>query len=137
MNKLDVGMYVRTKWGIAKYIKNLATNITIYRMIDKKIIFENIEGYENLLLDNEIQKASYNIIDLIEVGDYVNGWRVNRVEKEEDGTFLTVGTLTSFVSRNEKDPYLTEDYNEADKICKIKSIVTKEQFESMSYKIGD
>ena len=37
--KLEPNMYVRTKWGIAKYIHNLVTKETVYRVIDKKIIY--------------------------------------------------------------------------------------------------
>ena len=40
--KLEVGMYVRTKWGIAQYLHNLVTKTMIYRVVDKKIVYENI-----------------------------------------------------------------------------------------------
>ena len=128
--KLEVGMYVRTNDGYINKIKKVNQyNV----LVDARDLF----GEELNIPNNEIIKASHNIIDLIEVGDYVNGWRVNRVEKEEEGTLLTVGTITSFVSRSETEPYLTQDYNEADKMCKLKSIVTKEQFSQMEYKVGD
>ena len=67
----------------------------------------------------DILKHSFNIIDLIEKGDYVNGFEVSR----KDGDVVVVldffGQTRGIESKN------------------IKSIVTKEQFESMSYKIGD
>ena len=64
--------------------------------------------------EDKIYKASFNIIDLIEVGDYVNDYRV----VERMGDWLDLESATA----ENKD---------------IKSIVTKEQFESMEYKLGD
>ena len=123
--KLEVGMYVRTKYGIAKYIKDLVTRETIYRLIDKKIVYDNVEDWEDCLLDNEISKASYNIIDLIEVGDYVNGHRVLEIFKDR----IKFGEDSLVLARksNYDNYYLY--------IEEIKSIVTKEQFESMQYKV--
>ena len=55
-------------------------------------------------------------IDLIEVGDYVNRHRVSNVFDE----YITT-----------EDDQITIDKED------IKSIVTKEQFESMEYKVGE
>jgi hypothetical protein len=76
---INVGDYVRTKYGIAKYIKDLVTKITIYFVIDEPIVYDNVEGSENLLCSNEITKSSPNIIDLIEEGDYVNGYLIEKI----------------------------------------------------------
>ena len=96
--KLEVGMYVRTKHhGILKY-------------------------GDRFLFDDDILKASHNIIDLIEVGDYVNGYKVRKISVyEDDEKFL------EFV-----DDCYTELLNR-----EIKSIVTKEQFSQMQYKVGE
>ena len=120
-DKLEPNMYVRTKWGIAKYIHNLVTKETVYRVIDKKIIYDNVEDWEDCLLDNEILKASHNIIDILEIGDYVNGYYVEDVLK----TFVNVAVGSNYF----QSPTIYEK--------DIKSIVTKEQFESMSYRIGE
>lgn len=76
--------------------------------------------YARLAVDN-IVKASFDIIDLIEVGDYVNGSKV--------------------IDIVENDVYVSNFYKEQciEQVSKkkIKSIVTKEQFESMSYRIGE
>ena len=69
-------------------------------------------------------KHSKNIIDLIEVGDYVNGKLVSNVDKVDN---------INFIEWDDGDMYKTEISN--DKF--IKSIVTKEQFASMEYKIGE
>ena len=147
---LSVGMYVRTEYGISKIINIFpekratfietdnglgncsVSGVSLPRGLHKGIYLLE-ENYE-MFIENNVKKT---IIELIQVGDYVNGWRVNKIEKKEDGVMLTIGTITSFVSKNEKEPYLTHDYDEPDKICKLKSIVTKEQFESMSYKVGE
>ena len=131
--ELKEGMYVRTEDG---YIDEVIIDYEGH-CNSPNCNCKHVSCEHNYYDENKIAKASNNIIDLIEIGDYVNGWRVNGVEREEDGTFLTIGTLTNFVSRNETNPYLTQDYNEADRLCKIKSIVTKEQFESMEYKLEE
>lgn len=60
----------------------------------------------------KIKKHSFNLIDLIEVGDYVNGMQV--VEKYEN----------SFAFEYEGQLFSNKQ---------IKTIVTKEQFKSMEY----
>ena len=69
--------------------------------------------------DNDFIKSSPNIIDLIEVGDYVNGEPVKSVLKDcEGGTLLTASEREYLVAEED-----------------IKTVVTKEQFEAMAYKI--
>lgn len=100
-NEIKVGEYVRNTFG----------DIYIY----------DYSGHPMLLEDkfyNRVVKHSKNIIDLIEVGDYVNGHLVLKVE--EDG-FLLVDD---------------KGYTHLAPI-NIKSIVTKEQFASMEYKIKE
>ncbi len=111
--KLEVGMYVRTKWG---YICKLI-NINDFREPSFKYGVEaNYLRDVMFIGDEDIAKASHNIIDLIEVGDYVNGERVEEIWKE----VVLVGQECRPISFNN-----------------IKSIVTSQQFESMSYKRGD
>ena len=117
--EIKEGMYVRTKQGkIGKIIDiNLGQE-------EKRYILDSSSVY--IYCEEDISKASHNIIDLIEVGDYVNGNRVdftnsnNKLSYEDKciGFYDGNGDITLF----EKD---------------IKSIVTKEQFESMSYKVGE
>ena len=122
--ELEVGMYVRTKWGIAKIrevevveeiLGREVQPITVY-YVDR--CFQPID--ETKCFKEDILKTSHNIIDIIEVGDYVNGERVGAVEKYEESK-LTVLALF--------EDYCTQQ--------NIKSIVTKEQFESMAYHVGD
>ena len=143
---MNVGDYVRTKYGIAKIIdlkENPYGEKTIY-ILDKEIIniydcdggklaccnpfindmqdrFDTKFGDEKCII-----KSSPNIIDLIEVGDYVNGY---------------------LVKGKTNDEVIVEYYCYSKELCDghylhwhkdyIKSIVTKQQFESMEYKVGE
>ena len=117
--KLEVGMYVRTKY-------NGIFNIQVLKKI-KDINCDYIEiNYINYPR-NELLKASHNIIDLIEVGDYVNGCKVDNINYDLDYEEDIVESITIC-----DYSMLIKDVLHNDE---IKSIVTKEQFESMSYKI--
>lgn len=121
--KLEVGMYVRFN-DLTNYSKN---NIV---MIDKiKFISEVMCGLEETLsitfekynedvLKKDIIKASHNIIDLIEVGDYVNGNPVCQIKKDDHNR------IWIYTDSNYKYGYLEED---------IVDVVTKEQFSREKY----
>ena len=108
--KLEVGMYVRT------------INGKIWIITSQKAI----SGHRK-----DIIKASYNIIDLIEVGDYVNGSKVidiSIIGKDKE-KWVWVEQMED-TDNKYGDDYV--GYNNE----QIKSIVTKEQFEQMAYKVG-
>ena len=86
------------------------------------------DEYE-LIKTTEILKHSKNIIDLIEVGDYVNGYKVVETfidNKKKDELWLGVVVSSKMI----KEP-LQEYFNNE----MIKSIVTHEQFETIEYKV--
>lgn len=128
--KLEVGMYVRTKDGI----------------IDKVIIdynghcanpnceYKHISCAKNYYDEDKVVKASYNIIDILEVGDYVNGYKVEEVNNNLNEHKGICNSLDTYL-------WVVNDLDEFEEIVifekDIKSIVTKEQFESMEYRIGD
>ena len=109
---MNVGDYVRTKSGFIDKI----TNINDFREQNMKYALEQPSWNDDIVFigEKDIIKSSPNIIDLIEVGDYVNGRLVEW--KSED--FVAFGRL---------DYAYEED---------IKSIITKEQFSSMEYKVN-
>lgn len=114
--KLKNGEFVRTKKGSIDKLK-------FYGIYTELVYFENNKGM-TCVTKNEIANHSFDIIDLIEEGDYVNGKRViyvASIENKDDEEELCV-----FVEE-------TQDCIEAKD---IKSIVTKEQFESMKYVVG-
>ena len=119
--KLEVGMYVRLdrNQGIAK-IDEYDEENNIYSL-DKYIYDEYGDG--TFCLDTEdVIKASYNLIDLIELGDYVNGLVVTRICFDGETSEKYLNMYGSVSEWNNED---------------IKSIVTKEQFNSMKYEVGE
>jgi len=119
--KLEKGMYVEyLKYGI-RTIGNRINEIKECGYVrDNKqqfgLTYYSPGSY--LLIEKEIQKASHNIIDLIEVGDYVNGLRVNEV-REQSILILNDSTQRwNLIGGND-----------------IKSIVTQQQFNSMKFEV--
>ena len=121
METLEVGMYVRDEKGHIGKIINKKNDLL---EIDNGLI-----TYDTF--HPEILKASHNIIDLIEDGDYINGFPVEdyfREYNEEKYIFENTGVIT------------TECYLENTDFCwilerNIKTILTKEQMETNQYVI--
>lgn len=122
---MKIGDYIRINNGqIAKIVKIkeykkwlniIYTDIAIDMHEDRAC-------NDNFVDEEDIIKSSPNIIDLIEVGDYVNGGKVYEKEKDYIVINADFGNLFEFMNIYEKD---------------IKSIVTKEQFEIMKYRVGE
>ena len=90
--KLEVGMYVRTDNG---QIYKLTQEI---EGTQDTICIENIDVLKEL---NTITKSSHNIIDLIEVGDYVNGYRVDRIETFHKGSEIETKSIISLMNTHD------------------------------------
>lgn len=142
-DKLEIGMYIRSNEGyIAKFIEKkqrpfyAGTTQPHFDYIFDGAVWDTrgCDGdYDECeLTEREIEllvkEPSYNIMDLIEVGDYVNDYKV--IHKGFDD------------NRNNQ---LFIDWNETEKsrggncitLEDIKIITTKERFEKESYKVGD
>ena len=118
--KLEVGQFVRFKDK---------RNITYIRKI-REIPQDN--RYASIYLDKEanyskglslknIIKASYNIIDILEKGDYINGLQVNKIVDGKP------------IHEDYNDPFYSFGWENDD----IKTVITHEQMEQMSYKIKE
>lgn len=125
---MNVGDYVRTDTGIIQKIDKIYeqndtndTHIQLNKMGAGKSVFILDNGKELLYSKGEVIKSSPNIIDLIEVGDYVNGVLINI--KDDKGVY--------------HGAYDSKDEVHITKVEDIKSIVTYEQFKSMEYKVGE
>lgn len=122
--KLEVGMYVRTKDGyISQYKYYDTTNAYMEKLLCIPLsngTFANIE---------DIVKAGYNIIDILEVGDYVNGYIAEEIKRGYDGKIWIDNGTRGY---DEGGEYIIWKRNED-----IKSIVTKERFKNMEYRIGE
>lgn len=128
MSKLEVGMYVRGKYyayrgKIGKIIKNYNSDLEIaYKNgIVKTTVGSFIE--DNYDINGKQYVASFNIIDLIEEGDYI---RIATSSKF-DHVYYSYGKL---VIRDDID--ISQYSNNF-----IAEVITKEQMEQMSYRIGE
>ena len=115
---IEVGEYVRINndfrliaLGIGKVIK--INQDTIYVKMNFELPFA-------FKLEN-IAKHSKNIIDLIEVEDYVNGYKIIAINYKEN--YITIQNINEFGENGIK--VLQED--------EIKTILTKEQMEANCY----
>ena len=138
---MKVNDYVRTDKGEIGKLKELKLDYTkgkrlvtyyTYREVEENfIIFDNtnitqrfVDGSCYYLTDDELKnveesiiKSSPNIIDILEVGDYVNGGQVREIEK--DYIRISGGSyIWQFLKKEE-----------------IKSIATKEQFKNIEYEV--
>ena len=104
---IEVGEYVRTNYGrICKVINN---NYFMPRYLE----CEN----EMLIDRTDIVKHSKNIIDLIEVGDYINGQKVYNI----------TSACIYCVGKAVQNKFTIN----------IKTILTKEQYERNCYKVEE
>lgn len=94
--EIKVGEYVRTKKGK---------------------IFQYGKGRAYLGKDNAIIKHSKILSEVVQVGDYVNGKLIHKIDKGQNYCYLYYGNCKTFV-----------DYQ-------IKTILTHEQYEINSYKV--
>lgn len=118
---MKVGDYVRTKSGIICKIES--KNYTGYSdwLIDTLYYNDDeiIDDWTCGIKEYDVIKSGPIIIDLIEIGDYVNGEKVIRLFNP---TFLSMGEL----------PYVITDKNKYEP-QEIENVVTKEQFENIKY----
>ena len=127
---MEVNDYVRYK-TLSNQIKiNKIKNIV--EPDDSELSMTNIILYDldnkDVTADKYIIKSSPNIIDLIEVGDYVNNEKI-----------VDIGCLTNGPEEGTKviDYYIAPNTVYYFKNEEIKTIVTREMFESMEYKVKE
>ena len=122
-NEIEVGEYARTKDGrIIKFNKFGTLRVGYTNTKYYKTIISNRSHYKY----DDIVKHSINIIDLIEVGDILklkNGEKCEVLEHQGYGNWLQL----EWENINDNEDFLK----------KVDSIITKEQFQENSYKVGD
>lgn len=125
--EISKGMYIRTEDGyISKCIDIDSDNFAFF---DKPVYKNFSDTFDSCYLNNiDIKKASFNIIDLIEVGDYVNGQKVKEIEKGDGYYYLFNACYDGIMSHIIAVKPKSDGY-----IKPIENIVTKEQFDSMKY----
>lgn len=120
--KLEVGMYVR--------LQNDAENIVIINRIanvfETTILTENDGSiYQGEYTKENVIKANYYRIDILEVGDYVNGYKIGYIDDCK-------GAMRQFYYDYENPNDDVGHWEE-----EIKSVITHEQMEQMAYKVDD
>ena len=110
--KLEVGQFARFKSGYIVKVLNVKDN---WIETDTKFITRTFP--------KDFVKASYNIIDLIEVGDYVNSKKVGYIDDCK-------GAMREYYYDYENASVDAGHWFE-----EIQTIVTKEQFSQMQYEV--
>jgi hypothetical protein len=130
---LEIGIYVRTENGMIGKITHFNKKEIEFDGLLYYCDYENCSDkycyYETPEELNFITKLSLNLIDLIEVGDFVNGHLVYEIEEHSDGYDKELHLESCEVGSYRIDRYDAKDY--------IKSILTHEQYETNSYKKGE
>ena len=138
---MKVGDYVRTKYGI-KQIYEIDNNKTVWKY-KFKLKKQDGNGCVDLgcFSDSDVIKSSPNIIDLIEENDLLKiEYYSLRYEERVTRLFEVTYKDEKYINLdNAKCDFMLidGDWKKSDKALEpiIKSIVTKEQFSSMEYKI--
>lgn len=101
---IKVGEYVRTHVGTIKKIIKIDKHLVMvghgmqdwhyYCKTDKgnKLFAETLEELQ-MQLKKAIKTHSFDILDLIEVGDYVNGYKVLDFKKKEDRIMICIARI--------------------------------------------
>lgn len=122
MNNIEVGDYIRSKInGMISKITDIEQFEELGQIVERYILDNNYnKGFCSTEKDSVI--ASHNIIDLIEVGDILCLYIV------KDNQYITIEIIQDYY----------KDWIEDIKLGKLKllSIVTKQQFQAIEYKIG-
>lgn len=136
--KLEVGMYVR----LVNDVEDIVVINKIANVFETTILTENDGSiYQGEYTKENVIKASYNIIDLIEEKDLLEiEYFSLRYEKRVTRLFEVTYKEGRFINLNNAKcqfMLIDNDWTDNDKELEpiIKSVVTKEQFESMKYSL--
>lgn len=127
--KIKVGMWVRTDDGFITKILGIIGKDIYNDSHGKEVIeygtnreYQRSDKYNSgfYMYSDWVVKASHNIVDLIEVGDYVNGSEVCMIKPDENNRLWI---------------YTDSNYKVGIMESEIKTILTHEQFEREAYKV--
>ena len=139
--KLEVEKFIRTPYGIRKivnitkddgYGKPKVRVIELDRHLNTPYKFDYIFYTD----ENVIKKckASYNIIDILEVGDIIKLFMEDDIDGEDTNIFELIAIN---YNDNEIGVFNSDFQIEFFPIENLRGILTHEQFEQMAYKVGD
>lgn len=123
---MEIGDYVRTKYGIAKFIDYEIKSLGMI-VIDRYIAYDHDTGYRNIITPDEIINSDPDIKKLILSGDYV---------RYKQGRYLSdqYYIVDSIYNRDGDFKYLTVDNEPLDAID-IVSVITFNQMSNSAYKL--
>ena len=124
-DKLEVGHFIRTIKGIGRIEEITEDKTEIYFNCDTGLTISFIKKDFTQEEMAQYYKHSDSIIDLVEKGDYVNGYKVLDILK---GFKILVDKLE--LNTYDGNYYLKQFTND-----EIKSIVTKEVFKANEYRM--
>lgn len=121
---MKIGDYIRTEKGkIGKIIRYIDDPTDYYCNCYVTTLKDSFT--DTYLTEYDNIKSSSNILDLVEVDDYVNGFKVLEI--------LSHNPQLIFVTYKYNGHHYTKILDNED----IESIVTHEQFENIKYKVGE
>ena len=123
---MEIGDYVRTKYGIAKFINYEIKSLGMI-VIDRYIAYDHDTGYRNIITSDEIINSDPDIKKLILTGDYV---------RYKQGKYLSdqYYVVNCVYNSNGNFKYLMVDNEPLDTID-IVSVVTFNQMMNDEYKL--
>jgi len=119
--KLNEGDYVRTREGIDQFEYTHKGN---YGLVNYK--FKS--GNDMTNPEYYVLKSSQYLIDVLEPGDYVNGMKVTKVDETYHGRKEMAIYCDDNGDENWQQVLIYDD--------EIESVVTREQFEEMEFKVN-
>lgn len=123
--KLEVGMYVR----LQNDVENIVIINKIANVFETTILTENDGSiYQGEYTKENVIKASYNIIDILEVGDIL---------VDDTNRKLEVLLIDNELMIRNAGLIYDNNYYLPIKSIAIKSVITHEQMEQKAYKVGE
>ena len=124
--KLEVGKWCRTKKGIAKIIDRILEPDNYYFKMWVTDKFLEINDDTEYISEVDIVKASYNIIDILEIGDIISFYEdIDNYKKQ-----YVIG-IPDLITLDKIKDKITNDN------IRLVSILTKEEMEQMAYKVEE
>lgn len=132
MKKIEKDMFIRTK-------RNYFCNTVAIRKIDEiddedgkfwidDYVWDTYGDEQNILCEKDVELASFDILDVIKVGDYVNGEKVLctncKLEYIDDDSETGVNEVDNGLELETGWIYFEHE---------VQSIVTKEMFDNITY----
>lgn len=125
MEEIKVGDYIRTIDGYIRKVIQVNKKGSYDGLCHGAFNLDKPYKYSQGVSVKKIKSHSPNIIDLIEIGDYVNRYKVLEIRRNDNriliGVYKDTETVIYKTLANEN----------------VKSIVTHEQFKAIKYKVEE